>query len=69
MSISIRKSKNDDWEVIQKLNNEVFISDAKNDDDLNLEWPFSSGGISYYKKVASGEKGFCLIAEIGGIPV
>lgn len=69
MSISIRESKSEDWESIQKLNNDVFVSDSKNDSDLDLEWPFSTEGINYYKKVASGEKGYCLIAEKEGVPV
>ena len=50
--ILIFKAKPNDWQAIQKLNYEVFLSDSKHDDDLDMDWPFSKAGISYYKKLA-----------------
>lgn len=69
MDIKIRTTKSDDWKLIQKLNNQVFLSDKENDDDLNLDWPFSKKGINYYKKLASGKYGKCFIAYLGKNPV
>ena len=51
MNIKIETAKPEDWELIQKLNNQVFVNDKDNDEDLNLEWPFSETGIKYYKKL------------------
>jgi len=69
MDIKIQPTKSNDWQLIQRLNNQVFLNDKENDDDLDLNWPFSEKGISYYKKLASGKYGKCLIAYLGKIPV
>lgn len=69
MNIKIETAKSSDWELIQRLNNEVLLSDEGNDDDLDLNWPFSKKGIDYYKKLASGKYGKCYIAYLGKIPV
>lgn len=68
MNIKIETAKAGDWELIQKLNNEVFVSDSANDDDLDLEWPFSEAGVKYYKKLASGEYGKCFVAYVDDKP-
>lgn len=60
--ILIRKAKPKDWQIIQRLNNEVFLSDSKHDDDLNLDWPYNGEGVEYYKKLASSGYGNCVIA-------
>lgn len=44
------------------LNSQVFESDSINDDDLNLKWPFSAAGVKYYKDLATGRYGRCMIA-------
>ena len=36
MNISIRKAREDEWQIIQKLNNEAFISEVK----MILIWIF-----------------------------
>ncbi|HUW24745.1 MAG TPA: GNAT family N-acetyltransferase [Patescibacteria group bacterium] len=69
MNIKIKTAKSSDWKLIQKLNNEVFLNDEENDDDLDLDWPFSEKGIDYYQKLASGKYGKCYIAYLGKIPV
>ena len=63
MNIKIRQAKTQDWSDIQRLNNEVFQVDNNHDDDLDLNWPFSKQGIKYYKNLASGKEGYCLLAE------
>ncbi|NMB56540.1 GNAT family N-acetyltransferase [Candidatus Beckwithbacteria bacterium] len=63
MKISIRKADLSDWEMIQELNNEVFIADAEYDPYLDLDWPFPESGISYYKDKIKDPKTCCLIAE------
>lgn len=65
MDVKIRKTLPRDWKVIQKLNNFVFLNDKSNDDDLDLNWPFSKEGIKYYKELANGRYGHCLTAYTG----
>lgn len=69
MDTKIQTAKSEDWKLIQKLNNQVFLNDKENDDDLDLNWPFSPKGIEYYKKLSSGEYGKCFIAYLGDNPV
>ena len=57
MNIKINKAKPEDWEILQKLNNEVYLNDSEFDGDLDLDRPFSDGGSGYLKKLASGEYG------------
>lgn len=63
--IKIRKADSGDWKILQKLNNQVFLADKNHDDDLDMNWPFSNKGIKYYKNLASGKYGHCLIAFSG----
>lgn len=65
VEVKIRQAKSDEWKLIQKLNNYVFLADKDNDDDLDLNWPFSDKGIKYYKDLASGKWGHCLVAFAG----
>jgi len=59
----------DEWQIIQRLNIEVFQNDVDHDGDLDLNWPFSEFGINYYKNLASGQYGHCLIATLDDEPV
>lgn len=68
MNIKIETAKSEDWQLIQKLNNQVFVNDKDHDEDLDLDWPFSETGIKYYKKLANGEYGKCLIAYVDHKP-
>jgi len=69
MEIQIKSPTLTDWQVIQKLNNEVFQADKDHDEDLKLDWPFSEKGIAYYKKLAEGSYGKCFIAYLDDEPV
>ena len=69
MEITIREAEAGDEESIKRLNVEVFEHDAEFDPNLDLAWPDSPAGGSFYKALASGEKDFCFIAEYGGEPV
>ncbi|EKE06033.1 MAG: hypothetical protein ACD_19C00114G0005 [uncultured bacterium] len=48
MEIQIKTPNITDWQVIQKLNNEVFQADKDHDEDLKLDWPFSKA-VKFYK--------------------
>ena len=61
--IKIRKVRKDEAPLLQKLNNEVFIDNAKYDKDLVLDWAFSEAGKEYFQKLAVSEKDLCLVAE------
>jgi len=69
MNIKIRQAKSGDWELLQQLNNEVFQNDKDNDPDMDLNWPYTDYGINYYKKLANGTYGYCLIAEVDKMAV
>ncbi|MFH1601525.1 MAG: GNAT family N-acetyltransferase [Candidatus Shapirobacteria bacterium] len=69
MDVKIKKARTKDWKVIQKLNNQVYLNDKKNDDDLDLTQPFTEKGIKYYKDLAEGKYGHCLIAFLDNKPV
>jgi len=68
MDAKIVSAKAHDRELIQRLNNQVFLNDKDHDDDLDLNWPFSEVGIKYYKRLANGEYGKCFIAYVGDKP-
>jgi ribosomal protein S18 acetylase RimI-like enzyme len=53
--MKIREARADEWQIIQDLN--------RYDPDMDLNWPFSAEAITYYKKLASGDYGHCLLAE------
>jgi GNAT superfamily N-acetyltransferase len=69
MEINIREGTPADFEIIQFLNNEVFIDNAQYDPFLNIKWPYSQTGIGYYHKALAGDKYLCLIAEYKSRPV
>lgn len=69
MDIKIKTAENSDWKIIQRLNNNVFLNDKENDDDLDLDWPFTPRGIDYYKRLANGKYGKCYIAYLNNKPV
>lgn len=66
MNITIRRPQPEEWQLIQTLNNEVFQNDKDHDDDLDLNWPYTEIGITYYKNLANGSYGHCLVAEVEG---
>lgn len=69
MKVVIRKAKPEDWETIQRLNNEVFEVSRPYDKRLNMKWPYSKEGIKYYKKVTKSKKYCCIMAEIDHKPI
>ncbi|MBP9782015.1 GNAT family N-acetyltransferase [Candidatus Woesebacteria bacterium] len=69
MNISLRTATDSDWQTLQELNNQVFQNDKDNDPDLDLNWPYTERGIGYYKKLADGTYGHCIIAEESGAVV
>lgn len=62
MSITLRKTSAEDWQIIQKLNSEVFVHDAPYDKYLIEQWPFSEVGIAYYKRIVSSRAYCCYLA-------
>lgn len=64
--IIVRKAVLDDVKRVQDLNYEVFVSDQKHFDDLNMDWPYQPAGEAYFRDLITGERGVCLVAEIDG---
>jgi ribosomal protein S18 acetylase RimI-like enzyme len=69
MKIALRTAVKSDWQTLQELNNQVFQNDKDNDPDMDLNWPYAESGISYYKKLADGAYGHCILAEENGLVV
>jgi GNAT superfamily N-acetyltransferase len=69
MEINIKPAKSEDWEILQKLNHQLFISEKDHDEDIDLDYPLSEKGVDYYKKAAAGKYGICFIAYSGEIPL
>ncbi len=62
----IRASKEEDWQVIQALNAEVFANSLQWDPYLNMDDPYSTESVESYKKAVTDENTFCMIAELDG---
>lgn len=69
MKITIRKANPNDWNMIQKLNNEVFEDNAKYDPFMINNWAYSKFGIAYYQKITRDKVYSTFIAEVEGKPV
>lgn len=59
----IRQANKDEVEILQILNNEVFIDNQKYDSDLDMNWARSEKGKKYFSKLLNDSNAFCLIAE------
>ncbi len=62
--MNIRIARESDFEVVQDLNHQLFVSDSEHSNDLNTNWPYEDEGIVYYKKRIAAEGGVCFVAEI-----
>jgi len=66
-NITIRPANIDEVETLQKLNDEVFIDNAKYDEDLRMDWAHSEdGGKKYFTDLLSDNESICLFAEVEG---
>ncbi|MEA3354888.1 MAG: GNAT family N-acetyltransferase [Patescibacteria group bacterium] len=59
--ITFKKALPKDWEIIQKLNHQIFQDNSQYDKYEDVNWPFSKNGINYFKKVTSNKNYYCLI--------
>ncbi len=66
MSVVIRQAKPDDLKAVQDLNHQLFISDNRHFNDLNLQWPYEEEGEKFFRTRISGESGVCFVAELDG---
>jgi len=61
--IKIRAGNIMDVSSLQNLNNEVFIDNAKYDEDIIQNWATGEGGKRYFTDLFLQENSLCLIAE------
>lgn len=64
--INIRLATKDEVADLQHLNNEVFIDNAKYDEDLDLSWATGEKGTQYFTQLLNDSSSLCLIAEDEG---
>jgi len=67
--IDIRTANKNDLEIIQNLDQEVFVDNQKYDSDLRMDWTKSSEGINYFTNLINDPESCCLIAEDAEKPV
>ncbi len=67
--ISIRQAVPNDWQIIQYLNNEVFVDNHKYDEFLILEYANLPQGEKYFQTICNNSSHYTLIAEADGTPV
>ena len=63
--VTVRKAGTEDFDYVQALNHQLFLSDSKHFDDLNTDWPFEEGE-RYFKDRLAGKGGACFVAEEDG---
>ncbi len=66
MNIPIRKATLGDFQAVQKLSQELFLSDMPSDPLLNSQWTYQKEGESYFTKRITGTEGICFVAEFDG---
>lgn len=62
---TVRPAKAEELKQVQELNHQLFLSDARHFDDLNVNWPYEEGE-QYFRDRIAGKGGVCLVAEKGG---
>lgn len=67
--INLRISNKNDIEILQNLNEELFIDNQKYDSDLRMDWSRSKEGRNYFTKILDDPNSYCVIAEEDGKPV
>lgn len=67
--INIRIANKNDLEIIQNLDQEVFVDNQKYDSDLKMDWTKSDDGKNYFNKILNDPESCCFIAEDAGKPV
>mgnify|MGYP001592910511 CR=1 FL=1 len=65
MEIKLRKSRPNDWPIIQKLNLEVYINSYQFDPYMNPDDPDSEESTKGFQNDVNNPHKFCVIAEIG----
>lgn len=68
MKVSLRKSTKDDWQIIQRLNLEVYENSYQFDDYMNPEDPNSKESSMGFQDDVINPNKFCMIAEIDNEP-
>lgn len=70
MTYTTRRATSTDFDTIQKLNAALFESDSRNDDVLNLAWPYNPKGIVYFTtSLKDPEKIVCIAQDHNSNPV
>lgn len=64
--ITLRPLKPEEWQIFQKLNNEIFEDNSQYDADLIVEWAFTPVGEKYFKEHLADPKCITFVAEDEG---
>lgn len=64
-TIVVTPGKENDWQILQKLNKEVYLDNAKYDEDIDLDRPMSSQGSENYQATLADPQNICIFALDG----
>jgi GNAT superfamily N-acetyltransferase len=67
--INIRKATVKDVSILQNLDQQIFLSDQKYDQDLDMNWAKSNNGKKYFSTLLKNSMNICLIAEQNNLPI
>lgn len=67
--ITIEIAGKDDVEILQDLNDEVFVDNHKYDLDLKTDWAQSETGKKYFTRILNNTESICLVAKYKDRPV
>lgn len=67
--IEIRLGNKDDIEMLQGLNDELFIDNKTYDSDLNMNWAKGEFGRKYFTQLVTRKDTLCLIVEDNSKPI
>ncbi|MFI5240912.1 MAG: GNAT family N-acetyltransferase [Microgenomates group bacterium] len=67
--MNLRFARPNDVQILQNLNNEIFVDNSKYDPDIIIDWAQSPLGRDYFTQVVNDSDSICLIAEENGKPI
>lgn len=61
--VEIRLGKENDVQILQNLNDEVFVNNKTYDPDLDMNWARGEVGREYFTQLVASKDSICLIAQ------
>lgn len=59
-------AKKDDWQLLQRLNHQIFVLNPSFDPNISPDWEYAKFGEEYFQKICSDPSIYALIATLNG---